>query len=158
MPPVGSQTEDRDARFAYHPAAHERSRPVAEVQGLMPKPPMTSLPPGAAPEWDALVATKFHIPRAGFVPRPRLLARLARGIGGGLTVVCTPAGFGKTTVLGSVQVCDEPLSGSGPRNSIGGSADSMVSPEPGACLFDHGCYLAANFWRPPIGAAAFLSS
>jgi LuxR family transcriptional regulator, maltose regulon positive regulatory protein len=66
----------------------------------MPKPPMTSLPPGAEPEWDALVATKFHIPRAGFVPRPRLLARLARGIGGGLTVVCTPAGFGKTTVLG----------------------------------------------------------
>src|SRR5215468_10936676 len=49
---------------------------------------------------DALVATKFHIPRAGFVPRPRLLARLAEGIGRGLTVVCTPAGFGKTTLLG----------------------------------------------------------
>jgi LuxR family transcriptional regulator, maltose regulon positive regulatory protein len=47
-----------------------------------------------------LVATKFHVPRAGFVPRPRLLARLARGTGRGLTVVCTPAGFGKTTLLG----------------------------------------------------------
>ena len=66
----------------------------------MPEPLMTSRPLGAAPEWDVLVATKFHIPRAGFVPRPRLLARLAQGIGGGLTVVCTPAGFGKTTVLG----------------------------------------------------------
>src|SRR5215468_777981 len=49
---------------------------------------------------DALVATKFHVPRAGWVPRPRLLAGLAQGIGRGLTVVCTPAGFGKTTLLG----------------------------------------------------------
>jgi LuxR family transcriptional regulator, maltose regulon positive regulatory protein len=60
----------------------------------------TSLAGGAAPERDVLVATKFHIPRAGFVPRPRLLARLAEGIDRGLTVVSTPAGFGKTTVLG----------------------------------------------------------
>src|SRR5215813_12305644 len=49
---------------------------------------------------DALVATKFHVPRAGWVPRPRLLAGLAQGIGRGLTVACTPAGFGKTTLLG----------------------------------------------------------
>jgi LuxR family maltose regulon positive regulatory protein len=34
------------------------------------------------------------------VPRPQLLARLAQGIGRGLTVVSTPAGFGKTTLLG----------------------------------------------------------
>jgi LuxR family transcriptional regulator, maltose regulon positive regulatory protein len=34
------------------------------------------------------------------VPRPRLLARLAGEIGRGLTVVCTPTGFGKTTLLG----------------------------------------------------------
>jgi LuxR family maltose regulon positive regulatory protein len=47
-----------------------------------------------------LVATKFHLPPAGFGPRPRLLARLAQGIGRGLTLVCTPAGFGKTTLLG----------------------------------------------------------
>jgi LuxR family maltose regulon positive regulatory protein len=60
----------------------------------------TSLAGGAAPKWDVLVATKFHVPRAGFVPRPRLLARLAEGVGRGVTVVCTPAGFGKTTVLG----------------------------------------------------------
>src|SRR5215813_3735518 len=61
----------------------------------------TTCPPGVpAPGRDALVATKFHIPRAGFVPRPRLLARLSQGTGSGLTVVSTPAGFGKTTVLG----------------------------------------------------------
>ena len=59
----------------------------------------TSLAGGAAPERDVLVATKFHVPRAGFVPRPRLLARLAEGVGCGMTMVCTPAGFGKTTVL-----------------------------------------------------------
>src|SRR5499427_9265913 len=61
----------------------------------------TSCPPGVpAPGRDVLVATKFHVPRAGFVPRPRLLARLSQGIGSGLTVVSTPAGFGKTTMLG----------------------------------------------------------
>jgi LuxR family maltose regulon positive regulatory protein len=47
-----------------------------------------------------LVATKFHVPPGGFVPRPRLLARLAQGMSHGLTVICTPAGFGKTTLLG----------------------------------------------------------
>jgi ATP/maltotriose-dependent transcriptional regulator MalT len=61
--------------------------------------PTTSPAEGAATERDVLVATKFHVPPAGFVPRPRLLARLAQGIGRGLTVVCTPAGFGKTTLL-----------------------------------------------------------
>jgi LuxR family maltose regulon positive regulatory protein len=66
----------------------------------MAEPPAITPPRGAAPEWDVLVATKFHVPRAGFVPRPRLLARLAKGMGCGLTVVCTPAGFGKTTLLG----------------------------------------------------------
>ena len=66
----------------------------------MAEPPTTSLPGGAAPARDVLVATKFHVPPAGFVPRPRLLTRLAQGIGRGLTVVCTPAGFGKTTLLG----------------------------------------------------------
>src|SRR5262249_44460894 len=58
--------------------------------------PTTSPPEVPAPGRDVLVATKFHVPRAGFVPRPRLLARLSQGISSGLTVVCTPAGFGKT--------------------------------------------------------------
>src|SRR5215469_4669785 len=66
----------------------------------MAKSPMTSPPGVPAPGRDVLVATKFYVPRAGFVPRPRLLARLSQGIGSRLTVVSTPAGFGKTTVLG----------------------------------------------------------
>ena len=47
---------------------------------------------GRMPERDALVATKFHTPPPGFLPRPQLLARLALGMGRGLTVVSTPAG------------------------------------------------------------------
>ena len=66
----------------------------------MAEPPTTSPAGGAAPARDVLVATKFHVPPAGFVPRSRLLEHLAKGVGRGLTVVCTPAGFGKTTLLG----------------------------------------------------------
>jgi ATP/maltotriose-dependent transcriptional regulator MalT len=51
---------------------------------------------------DGLLATKLHVPRPrpGFVLRPRLLGRLAEGAGCELVLVCTPAGFGKTTLLG----------------------------------------------------------
>src|SRR5262245_2441620 len=66
----------------------------------MAESPTTSRPSSAAPEWGALATTKFHVPRAGIVPRPRLMSSLGEGIGRGLTLVCTPAGFGKTTLLG----------------------------------------------------------
>jgi LuxR family transcriptional regulator, maltose regulon positive regulatory protein len=50
---------------------------------------------------DALLATKLHVPRPqpGFVPRPRLTARLDEGLAHGLILVCAPAGFGKTSLL-----------------------------------------------------------
>src|SRR4030095_653863 len=80
--------------------AHDRPGRLPKGWGVMAEPPTTSPAVGAAPARDVLVATKFHVPPAGFVPRPRLLEHLARGIGRGLTVVCTPAGFGKTTLLG----------------------------------------------------------
>jgi LuxR family transcriptional regulator, maltose regulon positive regulatory protein len=53
-------------------------------------------------ERDRLLATKLHIPRSrpGFLARPRLLERLTEGTGGALTLVCAPAGFGKTSLLG----------------------------------------------------------
>jgi LuxR family maltose regulon positive regulatory protein len=60
-------------------------------------------PPGASfTERDVLLATKLHVPqpRGGFLPRPRLLDRLAEGMSRSLVLVCTPAGFGKTTLLG----------------------------------------------------------
>jgi LuxR family maltose regulon positive regulatory protein len=68
----------------------------------MAEPPAT-IPVTAAPaEQDVLLATKLHVPRPrpGFVRRPRLLERLAEGMGRELVLVCTPAGFGKTTLLG----------------------------------------------------------
>ena len=57
--------------------------------------------PAAVPGRDALLATKLHLPRPRpeVVARPRLLARLTQGVERELVLVCTPAGFGKTTLL-----------------------------------------------------------
>ncbi len=50
---------------------------------------------------NTLLMAKLHIPplRSDYVPRPRLVARLQEGLGRKLTVLSTPAGFGKTTLL-----------------------------------------------------------
>src|SRR6266545_4755686 len=73
----------------------------AESGSTMVEP--SAMPPStaAAPEREVLLATKLHAPRTlpGFVVRPRLLERLAEGIARALVLVCTPAGFGKTTLL-----------------------------------------------------------
>jgi LuxR family maltose regulon positive regulatory protein len=63
----------------------------------MPEPPAAAPAGVAASEQDVLLATKLHVPgpRPGFVPRPRL----AGVLGGGLVLVCAPAGFGKTALL-----------------------------------------------------------
>jgi LuxR family transcriptional regulator, maltose regulon positive regulatory protein len=69
----------------------------------MAEPPATTpaAAASAAAAPDALLATKLHIPRTrpGFVVRPRLADRLAPAQGGELTLVCAPAGFGKTALL-----------------------------------------------------------
>jgi LuxR family transcriptional regulator, maltose regulon positive regulatory protein len=48
-----------------------------------------------------LLETKLYVPRPrrALVPRPRLSERLERGADAKLTLVCAPAGFGKTTLL-----------------------------------------------------------
>lgn len=48
-----------------------------------------------------VLTTKLYAPtaRAGLVPRPRLTARLADGLQRPLTLICAPAGFGKTTLV-----------------------------------------------------------
>src|SRR5215207_9524361 len=69
---------------------------------MMEPPRMRPPPADAAAERDVLLATKLHVPqpRPGFLARPRLLQQLAEGTEGELVLVCAPAGFGKTALLG----------------------------------------------------------
>jgi LuxR family transcriptional regulator, maltose regulon positive regulatory protein len=50
---------------------------------------------------DLLLATKLQIPPLphSYVHRPRLTQRLDEGLQGKLTLICAPAGFGKTSLL-----------------------------------------------------------
>jgi LuxR family maltose regulon positive regulatory protein len=67
----------------------------------MGQPPASAAPEGRAAGLDALLATKLHVPRErhGLVARPRLVDQLTEALAGELTVVCAPAGFGKTALL-----------------------------------------------------------
>ena len=68
-------------------------------------PPLRTAVDGAssATQRPQLLATKLYMPRArpDLLARPRLFARLDAGLHGLLTLVCAPAGFGKTTLLAS---------------------------------------------------------
>ena len=57
--------------------------------------------PVAAAPVPLLLATKLYLPRVrpDLVLRPHLFARLDEGLNGSLTLVCAPAGFGKTTLV-----------------------------------------------------------
>ncbi len=52
---------------------------------------------------ETLLRTKLHPPftRLGLVSRPRLIKQITQGLGGPLTLIAAPAGFGKTTLLAS---------------------------------------------------------
>jgi LuxR family maltose regulon positive regulatory protein len=66
----------------------------------------------AAPERDALLATKLHMPasRPGQVLRPRLTARLDEGLARGLVLASAPAGYGKTVALADwARHCEHPV-------------------------------------------------
>ena len=51
--------------------------------------------------YSSLLSTKFYVPpvRPTLISRPRLLERLAHGLGGPLTLISAPAGYGKTTLF-----------------------------------------------------------
>ena len=61
------------------------------------------MPPTAAPARSNILPAKFLRPRLpdSFIPRPRLIEQLNRGLSGPLTLVCASAGFGKTTLVSS---------------------------------------------------------
>ena len=67
-------------------------------------------PSSDAWEQDPLVATKLYIPppNSKFVLRPRLIQHLNEGVQGKLTLICAPAGFGKTSLLS--EWCEEQVS------------------------------------------------
>ncbi len=50
---------------------------------------------------EDILQTKLYIPplRPNFVARPRLIQKLKQGLGGKLTLVSAPAGYGKTTLV-----------------------------------------------------------
>jgi LuxR family maltose regulon positive regulatory protein len=60
---------------------------------------------------ESLLQTKLYIPvtrldsetgaRASLIPRPRLIEQMDEGLPGKLTLICAPAGFGKTTLASS---------------------------------------------------------
>ncbi|MBV7331216.1 NACHT domain-containing protein [Chloroflexi bacterium TSY] len=61
---------------------------------------------------DILLQTKLFIPplRPSLVPRPRLIPKLNEGLSIKLTLICAPAGFGKTTLLSEwLQQMDLPV-------------------------------------------------
>ena len=116
---------------------------MVEAPARSPSTPGVAGGPGpdaadAADAADALVVTKLRVPGPprAFVPRPRLAARLAADAdaAGGLTLVCAPAGCGKTALL----------------------ADWVRhSPWPAAWLaLDAGDNDAGRFWRHVVAALA----
>jgi LuxR family maltose regulon positive regulatory protein len=102
--------------------------------GMMAELPATTPAVATSTERDVLLATKLHVPqtRRGFVARPRLADRLTQAHGAELTLVCAPAGFGKTALL----------------------ADwARRSPQPVAWLsLDEGDNDPARFWRHAAAA------
>ena len=59
----------------------------------------------------SLIHTKLYRPRLGsdLIPRLHLIERLNVGLGGKVTLVCAPAGYGKTTLLAAwVETIDRP--------------------------------------------------
>ena len=95
-PTTNDQRPTTDDR---RPTTDER-RPTSDDQGLSTDPNSKLITHNPKLVSDILT-TKLYVPRTrpGLVPRPRLVGRLDAGLSGALTLVCAPAGFGKTTLL-----------------------------------------------------------
>ena len=88
----------------------------------MAESPTTSPDQSATGPRDDLLASKLAIPRIrpDRLARSRLLERLNQGMARELTLVCTPAGFGKTTLLADWATRELPVShlGSAMRGAV----------------------------------------
>jgi LuxR family transcriptional regulator, maltose regulon positive regulatory protein len=81
-------------RLASTPIVEQASEPqMADAPGLVAGAGVAARP--------QLLASKLYMPRAraDLVVRPRLFAKLNEGLHGLLTLVCAPAGFGKSTLV-----------------------------------------------------------
>ncbi len=122
-----------ETRAVYDAIITERLQPtIIPPPPPEPETPRPTAPPADSPSPDVLapptpvvpvvpiLATKLFLPpaRVELVPRPRLRARLDRGLAGPLTVITAPAGFGKTTLLAGLV---EPARSAAPARRLAGA-------------------------------------
>jgi len=105
-------------------------------------------PEGAWPQ-TSLIATKFYIPPTTptLVARPHLLQRLNEGVQKKLTLICAPAGFGKTSLL--AQWCAELARQ--PDQPLSISWVSLETGENDLVQFWHYVLMALHPFAPQIG-------
>ena len=84
---------------------------MAVPEGAPHAPSNHHLQPSAPQVTTAVLLTKLYIPqpRPEVIARPRLFERLNEGLHRKLTLVCAPAGFGKSTLVSEwVNACERP--------------------------------------------------
>jgi ATP/maltotriose-dependent transcriptional regulator MalT len=94
-----------------HDLGEHASMPSRQLgASRFPRPPSPRMALDVDPS-TSFIHSKLSQPRLGsdLIPRPRLLERLNAGLGSKVTLVCAPAGYGKTTLLAAwVQTIDRP--------------------------------------------------
>jgi LuxR family maltose regulon positive regulatory protein len=98
--------------FAREPVPDEQASTPSRQQGrtrlTRPASAHSAL---AVDQNPSFIQTKHYRPRASsdLIPRPHLLERMTAGLGRKVTLVCAPAGFGKTTLLVTwIETLDRP--------------------------------------------------
>jgi hypothetical protein len=114
----------------YATASEMAKELTALVRSALDAPQLESAKPETIPVSPPILTTKLYIPppRPEFVPRPRLIEQLNKGLYRKLTLVSAPAGFGKTTLVSSwindLQFTNDDLRLDTPRES------QIVNPKP----------------------------
>src|SRR5205823_3606689 len=113
---------------------------------------------------SSLLRTKLYRPRTSsdVIPRARLIEPLNAGLGGNVTLVCAPAGFGKTTLLTSwLETIDHPsawLSLDDNDNELAAFVHALTAAL--QSVFPDACQASASLLRvpqfPPVDRVATL--